>query len=60
MWSERSTNPGVVIGLVTFALSYAGMRAGRWLSARYGPKLELVGGIVLLLIGLKILSGHMM
>ncbi len=51
--------PSIVIGLVTFALSYGGMQAGRWLSARYGPKLELIGGIVLLLIGLKVLATHM-
>ncbi len=52
--------PSVVIGLITFGVSYAGMRTGRWLSSRFGPRLELVGGVVLLLIGIKILADHVL
>ncbi len=51
--------PSVVIGLVTFVLSYAGMRAGTWLNSRYGSRLEIVGGLVLVIIGARILAGHM-
>ena len=48
----------VSIGAVTFALSFAGVfigaRAGVWLES----KAEIVGGVVLMLIGLKILLEH--
>jgi putative Mn2+ efflux pump MntP len=52
--------PSIVIGLVTFVVSYGGMRAGKWLSSRYGPKLEIVGGVVLLVIGAEVLASHLM
>ncbi len=52
--------PSIVIGLITFGVSYTGMRTGKLLSSRYGPKLEVVGGAVLLLIGIKILANHLM
>lgn len=52
--------PSIVIGLITFGVSYTGMRAGKLLSSRYGPRLEVVGGVVLLLIGVKVLADHML
>ncbi len=51
--------PSIVIGLVTFGVSYTGMRTGRWLNSRYGPRLEVLGGTVLILIGIKVLVDHM-
>jgi putative Mn2+ efflux pump MntP len=50
--------PSVVIGLITFAVSYIGMRAGRWVNSRFGSRTEIVGGLVLLIIGAKILASH--
>lgn len=44
-----------VIGAVTFALSAAGVLIGQRFGARYKSKAELAGGIILVLIGLKIL-----
>ena len=45
----------LIIGLITFVLSAAGVRIGNVFGARYRAKAELVGGIVLILIGCKIL-----
>ncbi len=45
--------PGIVIGLVTAALSLLGIRLGQWLGEQFGRKMEVVGGCILLLIALK-------
>lgn len=47
-----------VIGIITFVLSCIGVKAGNVFGARYKSKAELAGGIILLLIGLKILLEH--
>ncbi len=47
--------PALVIGLVTAALTTLGMRLGRRLGARLGPVAEILGGLVLIGIGLRIL-----
>jgi manganese efflux pump family protein len=47
--------PGIVIGLVTAALSLVGLRIGRLLGDRFGRGMEVTGGILLILIGLKII-----
>src|SRR5262245_30607456 len=43
----------VTIGLVTAGLSAAGVLAGRRLGDALGSRLEIVGGVALILIGLK-------
>ena len=48
-----------VIGLVTFALSALGVVIGNVFGARFKQKAELAGGLVLILIGLKILLEHL-
>ncbi len=50
--------PSVVIGLVTAFLSLAGIYIGRFLSSKFGSKMEFVGGLILVGIGLKILISH--
>ena len=45
----------LIIGLITFVLSAAGVKIGNVFGARYRAKAELVGGVVLILIGCKIL-----
>lgn len=47
--------PALVIGLVAGALTVAGMCLGRRLGAAWGKKVEILGGLVLIAIGLKIL-----
>ena len=51
---------GLVIGLVSFVLSVEGLLVGNKLSEKFGKRMEIVGGIVLLLIGLRILITHLM
>jgi putative Mn2+ efflux pump MntP len=51
--------PCLVIGLVTLSLSLAATRLGGRLSLRFGKRMELAGGAVLLIIGLRILFSHL-
>lgn len=51
--------PAAVIGLVTGAVSFAGVRLGRRLSTRFGRGAEVTGGVVLLLIAARILVEHL-
>ena len=47
------------IGITTFALSMIGVKIGNVFGTRFKSKAELAGGIILVLIGLKILLGHL-
>ena len=47
------------IGATTFILSAIGIRIGNIFGAKYKSKAELVGGIVLILMGAKILLEHL-
>ena len=49
----------VSIGVITFCLSALGVKIGSIFGAKYKSKAELVGGIVLCLMGLKILLEHL-
>ena len=48
-----------LIGITTFICSAAGLRVGNLFGLRYKAKAELAGGIILILIGLKILLEHL-
>lgn len=48
-----------LIGIVTFILSMAGVKAGNAFGCKYKSRAELAGGAVLILIGLKILLEHL-
>lgn len=48
-----------IIGCTTFVLSIAGVFVGNLFGARYKSKAELTGGIILVLIGAKILFEHL-
>jgi manganese efflux pump family protein len=48
----------VMIGAVTAALSAIGLYVGRRAGARFGARLEIIGGIALIAIGVKILIDH--
>ena len=57
---EVSIAPAVtLIGVITFALSAVGVYVGHLFGARFKSKAELVGGIVLILMGCKILLEHL-
>ncbi len=47
------------IGCITFALSAVGVKVGNVFGARYKNKAELAGGIILILMGIKILVEHL-
>jgi putative Mn2+ efflux pump MntP len=48
-----------VIGLTTFVLSFFGVVIGNLFGSRFKAKAEIAGGIVLILIGAKILLEHL-
>lgn len=47
------------IGCITFLLSAAGVKVGNVFGTRYKSKAELAGGIILILMGTKILLEHL-
>ena len=49
----------LLIGVTTFALSAIGVRVGNVFGSRYEKKAELMGGVILILLGLKILLEHL-
>lgn len=57
-WSELLVAVGL-IGVTTFALSAVGVRFGHTVGAKYKSKAELAGGVILVLLGLKILLEHL-
>lgn len=48
-----------LIGVCTFVISAAGVKIGNLFGSRYRSKAELLGGVVLVLIGVKILLEHL-
>ncbi|MBN1805097.1 MAG: manganese efflux pump [Sedimentisphaerales bacterium] len=50
----------MIIGLVTFVLSYLGVYIGKKFGHFFENKIEAVGGIILIGIGMKILFEHLM
>ncbi len=52
--------PSVIIGLITAALSLIGIHIGKRLSGKFGNIMELIGGIILLIIGIRILLEHLL
>ena len=48
-----------IIGVVTFVISIIGVYIGKFFGNRYKKRAELTGGIILGLIGVKILCEHM-
>jgi manganese efflux pump family protein len=52
--------PAVTIGVITAAITAVGMLVGRRVGSDWGPRIEVVGGIGLIAIGLKIVAQHML
>ena len=50
--------PAVVIGLVAAAFTATGMLLGRRIGALWGKRVEVLGGLILIGIGIKILVEH--
>lgn len=47
------------IGVITFVLSAVGLKVGNIFGLKYKSKAEIVGGVILILIGTKILLEHL-
>ncbi len=50
--------PAVIIGVVAFVFSFFGVLAGHKLSSILGNKMQIFGGVILVLIGIKFLLEH--
>jgi manganese efflux pump family protein len=51
--------PSIIIGIVAAAFTVTGMLLGRKAGSLWGKRVEAVGGIILILIGIKILTEHL-
>jgi putative Mn2+ efflux pump MntP len=52
--------PAVIeIGLITLVLSMVGVKIGNAFGAKFRTKAEILGGVILILIGVKILAEHL-
>ena len=57
---EVSILPAIsIIGCTTFLLSVVGVAVGNFFAARYKRRAELSGGVILILLGIKILLEHL-
>jgi manganese efflux pump family protein len=50
--------PALIIGIVCGAISFAGVMLGEQLEALVGNRMEIAGGLILILIGVKVLMEH--
>jgi len=50
--------PSLIIGIITAGLSVIGVQLGNKLGSKFGKKMEIIGGIILILIGIRILISH--
>ena len=51
--------PAIIIGVITFLFSATGVLVGKNVGAKFGSKFEIIGGVVLILLGVKILIEHL-
>jgi putative Mn2+ efflux pump MntP len=49
----------LLIGAITFVISFVGVIIGNVFGNRFKSKAEIIGGIILILIGIKILLEHL-
>lgn len=52
-------SPAFIIGLITFSLSMAGVFIGNRMGDKLGSKMEILGGLILIGMGTKILLSHL-
>jgi manganese efflux pump family protein len=56
----RIWEAGIVIGAITFLASMTAIRIGKSAGARLGNKVEIIGGLLLIAIGIKIFLEHIL
>ncbi len=52
--------PVLIIGSVTFVMSMLGILFGKKVGNRFGKRMEMLGGVVLIIIGIRILAEHLL
>ena len=52
--------PVIIIGIMTFSLSFMGIFVGKKFGSILGKRIETIGGAVLILIGIMILAEHIL
>lgn len=60
MLRVRIIYPSIVIGIVAGAMSILGMRIGNKLGEKFGKTMEIIGGVILILIGVRVLIEHLL
>jgi putative Mn2+ efflux pump MntP len=50
----------LIIGVVTFLVSMSGILFGKKIGGKLGQKMEIIGGLILIGIGVKILLSHLL
>ena len=51
--------PAIIIGVITFVMSSVGVKIGSVVGNKYRNRAESIGGVILFIIGLKILMEHL-
>jgi putative Mn2+ efflux pump MntP len=51
--------PAAIIGAVTFVFSVTGILVGEKLAGLFGRKIEIIGGVILIAIGMRVLIEHL-
>jgi len=49
----------LIIGITTFMFSFVGVKIGHVFGSRYSKAAEIVGGVILIVLGIKILIEHL-
>lgn len=57
--TEKIFGGAVIIGAVTFFFSMLGIRIGKDVGGKFGSKVEILGGVILIGIGAKIVLEHL-
>ena len=50
----------VIIGFITFLTAMIGMLLGKNVNGKFGKRVEVVGGLILIMIGFRILLSHLL
>jgi putative Mn2+ efflux pump MntP len=59
MLGMKIWTPSIVIGLITMLVSAIGVTTGSRLGLKFGKRMQIVGGVVLIMIGIRIVVSHM-
>ena len=51
--------PSLAIGLVAAVMTYIGLKIGQGLGVRFGRQVQIFGGLVLIIIGIRVVVSHL-